>query len=152
MRTQLDRLRHTILFEGIGLITVVPLAAWILGRDLTHIGVMAVFMSTAAMLCNYVFNVGFDLTLRAMGRPLDHRPPPLRVLHAVLFETSFMLVTLPAVSWWLDLSLAKAFMTNAGFAGFYLVYTYVYNWVYDRVFPMPVDDEDTGGAQPARAE
>jgi len=142
MRTQADRLRHTILFELIALVTCTPLASWILDKDLSRIGAMAIFLSCSAMVCNYAFNLVFDHMLKKLGRPVHHRPPRLRVIHALLFEGSFLVITVPVVAWWLDMTLWAAFVTDLGFAGFFLIYAYVFNWAYDRIFPMPVSDED----------
>lgn len=140
MRTQSDRLRHTILFEVIGLITVTPLAAWLLERDLSTIGSMAIILSLSAMLCNYLFNLAFDHALKSLGRPVHIRPTWMRILHAVLFEVSLLVLTLPFVAWWLDMTLWVAFITDLAFALFFLVYAFVFNWTYDRVFPMPIED------------
>lgn len=140
MRTQADRLRHTILFELVGLIAVTPLASWMLDKPMATIGVMAVILSLAAMVCNYLFNLAFDHTLRALGRPVHVRPPWMRVLHATLFELSLLTITLPFVAWWLAMDLWTAFVTDIGFALFYLAYAYIFNWTYDRVFPMPVEE------------
>lgn len=140
MRTSADRLRHTILFELIGLMTVTPLASWILDKDMTKIGTMSICISLTAMMCNYVFNLAFDHALIKLGRQLDDRPPWLRTLHAVLFESSLLIITLPFVAWWLDMTLWHAFITDIGFALFFLVYAYVYNWAYDAVFPIPMDE------------
>ncbi len=146
MRTQADRLRHTILFEVIALITCTPLASLVLGRDMATIGSMAIFLSLSAMVCNYGFNLAFDHMLKKLGRPVHHRPPRLRILHAVLFEGSFLVITVPVVAWWLDMTLWQAFVTDLGFAAFFLIYAYVFNWAYDRVFPMPVDDNESANA------
>jgi len=143
MRTQADRLRHTILFELIGLITVTPLASWLLDRDIATIGSMAVFLSLTAMVCNYIYNLGFDLVLKKLGRPLNHRPPKLRALHAILFESTLIFLTVPVVAWWLDMTLWQAFVADIGFALFFLFYAYLFNWAYDTVFPMPVEEGET---------
>lgn len=143
MRTQADRLRHTIFFELIGLATCAPLAAWILDRDLVKIGAMSMFISITAMGCNYLFNLAFDHLLKRLGRPVHHRPVRLRVIHAVAFESTLLLITIPVVAWWLDMTLWHAFVTDLGFALFFLVYAYVYNWAYDHIFPMPVEKEPT---------
>jgi len=139
MRTQADRLRHTILFELIGLLTCTPLASWILDRDLIRVGTMSIAISMTAMGCNYLFNLAFDHLLVKLGRPVNVRPPWLRAIHAVSFESCLLLITVPFVAWWLDLSLWAAFVTDIGFALFFLIYAYIYNWAYDAVFPMPVE-------------
>lgn len=141
MRTQADRIRHTILFELIGLIMVTPTAAWILDKPMAAIGAMSIVISLTAMGCNYLFNLGFDHALIMLGRPVHVRPPWMRTLHAVLFESFLLLFTLPFVAWWLDLTLWVAFVTDVGFAVFFLVYAYIFNWTYDRVFPIPVEEE-----------
>lgn len=137
MRTQADRIRHTVLFELIGLATCSPLASWLLDRDLLQVGAMSIVISATAMMCNYFFNIAFDHLLVRLGRPVNIRPPWLRVVHAVSFETCLIFGTIPFVAWWLDLTLWNAFLTDIGFAFFFLVYAYFYNWAYDTIYPMP---------------
>lgn len=138
MRTTADRIRHTLLFETIGLVTCAPLAAWILDKGLAQVGALSIVLSLIAMGLNYIFNLCFDLALVRLGRPVHVRPAWMRVMHATLFEASLIFVTIPMVAWWLDMSLWKAFLTDMGFVLFFLVYAFAYNWVYDIVFPMPV--------------
>lgn len=142
MRTQADRLRHTIFFELIGLVTCTPLASWILDEDMLKIAPLALVLSLVAMGCNYVFNLAFDYALKHMGLPVHIRPVWMRVLHAILFEASLIILTVPAVAWWLDMTLWQALVTDIGFALFFLVYAFLYNWAYDLIFPMPIDAED----------
>lgn len=137
MRTKADRLRHTLLFEIIGLLTCTPLAAWILDKGMMQIGSMSLAISLTAMVCNYLFNLAFDHALVKTGRPVNVRPPWMRCLHAVLFELSLLILTIPMVAWWLNMTLWQAFITDIGFVLFFLVYAYVFNWTYDRAFPMP---------------
>lgn len=137
MRTTRDRIRHTILFEVLGLCLCTPLASWVLDRHVTAIGLMAVVISLTAMVWNYLFNLLFDHLLVRSGRPVNVRPPWMRTAHAILFETSLLVFTVPFVAWWLELGLIEAFLTDLGFALFYLVYAYLFNWAYDVVFPMP---------------
>lgn len=142
MRTQSDRLRHTLMFEIIGLITCTPLAAWLLERDMAAIGTMSVTITLTAMACNYVFNLVFDHALVMLNRPVAVRPPWMRALHAFLFEASLLVITVPMVAWWLDMTFLEALIADIGFAVFFLVYAYVFNLTYDRVFPMPAHARD----------
>jgi uncharacterized membrane protein len=145
MRTHADRLRHTLLYELIGLVVFTPLVSWVLDRDMLRVGLLAVSMSAAAMVCNYLFNLAFDHFLLRIGRPLNVRPPWLRALHALSFEITLTAVTVPLISWGLKLSLWDALLTDIGFTVFFLVYTYVYNWAYDAAFPMPAPATETAG-------
>lgn len=46
-------------------------------------------------------------------------------------------MALPAMAWWLEISLLEALVLDLGFVVFYLVYAFVYNLLYDKVFPIP---------------
>ncbi|WP_319762417.1 PACE efflux transporter [Maridesulfovibrio sp.] len=140
MRTTADRIRHTLLFEIIGLCTCTPLASWMLDKDLSRIGIMSITISVTAMVFNYLYNLVFDKILVALNKPVHVRPAWMRGLHAVLFELSLLTMTVPFVAWWLDMTLWNALIADIGFALFFLVYAFAYNWVYDIVFPMPVPE------------
>lgn len=137
MRSTADRIRHAVSFEVIGLLVATPLGAWAFGLEMHTIGVVALVGATLATLWNYLFNLGFD---RAMMRWVGHsrKWPSLRIIHALLFEIGLLAILLPFVVWYLQIGLWQAFMMDLGFAGFYLVYAFVYNWAYDVIFPIPV--------------
>lgn len=137
MRTSADRIRHTVLFEMFGLALCAPLASWILDKGLVQVGSLAIVLSLSAMVVNYVYNLLFDIALIRLGRPVNLRPPWMRAIHAILFETTLIILTLPLVAWWLDMTLWQAFVADVGFALFFLIYAYVYNLAYDVIFPMP---------------
>jgi uncharacterized membrane protein len=137
MRTTSDRMRHTLLFELIGLLICTPLASWILNKSLMQIGSLSLVLSLTAMCVNYLYNLAFDLVLIRIGRPVNVRPAWLRVIHAIMFESSLIVITIPMIAWWLGLSLWAAFLTDLGFTLFFLVYAFCYNWIYDIAFPMP---------------
>ncbi|MGP5533915.1 chlorhexidine efflux transporter [Psychrobacter celer] len=40
------------------------------------------------------------------------------------------------VAWYLNISLWHAFVMDASLVGFYLFYTFSYNWAYDKLFPI----------------
>lgn len=136
MRTPRDRVRHAVLFEVIALILVAPLGGFVFGVDMAHFGVVAVVSTTVAMGWNYVFNLGFDHALVALGKPLD-KSAVMRVLHAVLFEGGLLLLLVPFIAWYLAVPLWAAFVMDLGLAGFYLVFALIFNWGYDRIFPLP---------------
>lgn len=143
MRRAADRIRHAVSFEVIGLLIVTPLGSWAFGMGMHAIGVVAIVGATLATLWNYVFNLYFD---RMMMRWVGHTQkwPVLRVFHAVLFEIGLLAVLLPFISWYLQIGIVTALMMDLGFAGFYLVYAFVFNWIYDVVFPIPVANPAEG--------
>ncbi|OOF10671.1 MULTISPECIES: PACE efflux transporter [Salinivibrio] len=136
MRTKADRWRHAIGFELIGLILVVFGLNLILGADIGHLGVMGVLFSVIATGWNYVYNILFDRAMLAM-RGSVLKTLPIRILHAVLFEAGLLVVTIPFIMWWLSMTLWQAVVMDLGMVVFYLFYAFVYNWVYDQIFPIP---------------
>lgn len=136
MRRTADRIRHAVSFEVIGLLAITPLGAWAFDMEMHAIGVVALVGATLATLWNYVFNLGFD---RLMMRWVGHtrKWPSLRVLHAILFELGLLSVLLPFIAWYLQIGIWTALVMDLGFAGFYLVYAFVFNWAYDVIFPIP---------------
>ncbi len=136
MRSISDRIRHAISFEIIGLALVTPLGAFAFGMPIADIGVVGVVSATIATGWNYLYNLGFDHVMQRMTGGTK-KSMPVRVLHAVLFEGGLLLALLPLIAWYLDVSLLQAFMMDVSFALFYLVYAFVFNLAYDRIFPLP---------------
>jgi uncharacterized membrane protein len=58
------------------------------------------------------------------------------VVHAVLFECGLLVLLVPFIAWYLAVPLWEALVMDLGLAGFYLVFTLVFNWAYDRAFPL----------------
>ena len=136
MRSAFDRLRHAISFEVIALILVIPAGAILFNVPLHDFGVVGIVSATLATLWNLGYNVLFDLALqRLTGTTLKSRI--VRVLHALVFEAGLLMVLLPFIAWYLGISLWDAFVLDIALAAFYLVYSYVFNLIYDTLFPLP---------------
>ena len=136
MRSPLDRIRHALSFEILALLLIVPLGAVVFHMPMHDIGLVSLVSATLATLWNFAYNYGFDAVMRrATGTTL--KSAPLRVLHAVLFEGGLLLVLMPFIAWYLQVSLWQAFVMDLSFALFYLVYALVFNWGYDHLFPLP---------------
>lgn len=96
---------------------------------------LAVFASVFAVVWNFTWNTLFE---RWEARQAERRRGiARRIGHAVGFECGFMAVLLPAAAWWLDIGLVRSFMVNLGLNLFFLVYTFVFTWAFDRVFGLP---------------
>ena len=124
------------MFQLIGLLIAAPLASWATGIHLNHMGPLAIFFSLLATGWNYVYNLGVDkLLLKYQGH--TYKSMWQRVIHTLGFEGGLLLVAMPVMSLWLGISLLEAFVLDLGFVAFYLVYAFVYNLSYDKVFPIP---------------
>lgn len=136
MRTVADRIRHAISFEIIGLMIVIPLAAWVFKKPMFDIGVLGLVSSLVATGWNYVYNLGFDHLMQRL-RGTTRKTPALRLVHALFFEAGILAALLPFFAWYLQISLWDAFVMDVSFSLFYLCYAYVFNWAYDALFPLP---------------
>ncbi|TQI74335.1 putative membrane protein [Bosea sp. AK1] len=136
MRSFPDRVRHTALFEVLGLALVIPGGAMLFNLPATHMGVIGVGSATVATLWNFVYNLGFD---HAMLRFIGHtrKSLALRVLHALLFEGGLLVLLLPPMAWYLGMGLWETFLMDLAIVVFYVVYAFLFNLAYDRVFPIP---------------
>jgi uncharacterized membrane protein len=136
MRSVSDRIRHAISFEVIGLLIVTPMGALAFDLPMQDMGTVSVISAMIATLWNLVYNTLFDLGMsRTLGTTA--KGPALRVVHAVLFEAGLLCVLLPFIAVYLGISLWAALAMDISFALFYMAYAFVFNWGYDRVFPLP---------------
>ncbi|MBN7771516.1 PACE efflux transporter [Marinobacter daepoensis] len=134
MRTPKDRVRQAILFEGMGLLLSIPLAAISFGFDLGKTSILGIVGATMATFWNYVFNLGFDHFLkRRYGS--TRKSIRVRFVHAISFELGLMLAFLPVIAWWMGIGLVDALIVDIAFVVFYLVYAFIFTWCYDTVFP-----------------
>lgn len=134
MRSTADRIRQAISFEIIGFLIVTPLFAWAFDHPMGDMGVLVALGATAATTWNYAFNLAFDHVLN-WRRGDVRKTLPLRVVHAVLFEATLLVLLLPVFAWWLDVSLVAALLMELSFAAFYMGYAFVFTWVYDIMSP-----------------
>lgn len=129
------KLVYVTLFELIAITASTLLLQQFSGSDLERAGVAAVGASVVAVVWNLAYNTAFEwweARQATRGRSLGRR-----VAHAIGFETGLVITLVPAFAWWLDLSLWDAFVMDIGLIVFFLVYTFVFNWVFDRVFGLP---------------
>ncbi len=136
MRSTADRIRHALSFEIIALMMAIPGASLLFGLPMDDVSVVSVVSATLATLWNYLYNILFDHTMMRF-RGQVAKTFAIRILHAVLFEVGLLIVLLPFIAWYLGISVWDAFVLDISFAVFYLVYAFVFNWVYDLLFPVP---------------
>lgn len=126
---------HATLYELIAVAIVSLGIAWLLQHDLADTGALAVATSVVALLWNVVFNSLFEAWER---RQADRRRTVRRrVWHAIGFEGGMVALTVPLIAWWLNLGWWDALLTDLGLVVFFLVYTFAFNWVFDRTFGLP---------------
>ena len=125
---------YVSLYELIAVVfTSVALAA--LGHEMGAAGVAAVGASVIAIVWNLIWNTLFEAW---ESRQADRtRTIKRRVIHAIGFEGGLVVGIVPLFAWWLQVSLWEAFMMDIGLIVFFLIYTFVFNLAFDKIFGLP---------------
>ncbi len=105
------------------------------GESLLASGALATATSAVAVAWNLVFNSLFERW--EARQPKKGRSVKRRLAHAVAFETGLVLMLVPLIAWWLGIGLREALVMDLALVVFFLVYTFVFNWVFDEVFGLP---------------
>ena len=129
------KILQAILYESIAVTVLSPSIALIYDEGLAHAGALSVMLSVSALLWNVLFNYVFEYwearqaqRTRTLGR---------RLLHSLGFEGGLVLLLVPLVAWWLEISWWAALITDLGLFVFFFFYALVFQWVFDRVFDVP---------------
>lgn len=129
-RSPSERLFHALLFEVLAILICAPVAAWITGESLFDMGVLTAVIATIAVLWNILYNWLFD---RMQARWRFERSYRIRVAHSFGFEFGLIIIAIPFVAWWLDVSIWHALVLDIGFVLFYLPYGFFFNLGYDKI-------------------
>ncbi|WP_277933483.1 PACE efflux transporter [Pantoea deleyi] len=128
MRTRTERMLHAVIFEvAANSLVFIILMFWASAAP-AQSALLTVVSSALAMGWNYLFNLMFDSVQLRIGFKKDWR---IRCLHAVLFEAGLLWVLIPFAAWWLDITLLAALKLECGLVLFFLVYTWLFNLLWD---------------------
>ena len=129
------RVLQAVLYEVFAIAFVSPVLAFAFDAPPTSTLALAVVLSTIALAWNYVFNTFFE---RWESRQTEkNRSIARRLAHATGFEGGLVILLVPVMSLWLDISPLEAFLANLGLLAFFFVYALAFTWVFDRVFGLP---------------
>ena len=105
------------------------------GQGVGHSGALAMLASLIAIVWTLVFNAVFEYW--EARQSVRGRSVARRVAHAIGFEAGMVAMLVPIFAWWLDVSLWEALVMDIGLMLFFLGYTFVFNWAFDRTFGLP---------------
>lgn len=135
MRPFRDRVRHALSFEAVALAIFIPGSALLFGQPLEHMGFIGIASATIATLWNFVYNWGFDRAMLRLRGGVQ-KTLAIRVVHTLLFEAGLVVMLIPMIAWYLGIGLWAALLMDVAIVIFYLVYGFLFNLAYDRVFPI----------------
>lgn len=144
--TGLQGVKRRVVFVGLYefiAIVVSSLLFMAIGQEASASGVMAVAASTIAIGWNITFNWLFEKW--ESGQSQKGRSLLRRIVHAIGFEGGIAAMLIPLMAWWFDISLWEATVLEAGILVFFMVYTFVFNWAFDRIFGLPASAQPLPG-------
>jgi uncharacterized membrane protein len=110
-------------------------SAVLFDQPVQDMGVIGIFSATIATLWNFVFNVGFDRAMLRLRGSVE-KTMAIRVTHTFLFEAGLVAMLIPLIAWYLGIGLWAALLMDIAIVTFYLVYGFLFNLAYDRLFPV----------------
>jgi uncharacterized membrane protein len=136
IRTGMDRVRYALLFEGILVALFAVLAALLFDRSLLSMGALSIVLSLIALAINFFYNYVFDRFDVRNGRIPTERSRRWRIIHALGFEATLVVINLPLLMWWMGWSVWQALVLDIVAMAGVVVYTYYFTLAYDRLFPI----------------
>lgn len=130
VRSIKERILHACIFEFFAILFTMLIGVLLLNKPINSMGLVSVLISITALLLNIVFNWIFDKLFPFVN---GNRPVHIRILHAVGFEATLVIFTIPMIAYILNMSFIDAFMFELGLLIFFFFYTYIYNWLYDHL-------------------
>ncbi len=135
MSPLIRRTLYVVLFEAVGVVFVSLGLAVFAGHEVDQSVGVAIASSTIAMVWNFAFNSAFEAWERRQS--VRGRSFRRRVAHALGFELGLVLLLVPLMAWWLDVSLLEALVYDIGLVAFFVVYGFSFNLAFDTVFGLP---------------
>lgn len=129
------KLVYVSIYEAIAIAICSISFAAIMDSGLVYASALSIATSVIAVTWNYLYTTAFEWwesRQTTRGRNVKRR-----VAHAIGFETGLIVILVPLIAWWLEMTLWQALVTDLGLAAFFLCYTFVFNWVFDRLFGLP---------------
>ncbi|MBJ9976465.1 PACE efflux transporter [Pseudomonas sp. S75] len=136
MQGKARKVVQAILYEIFAVACVAPALALMFDAGMAHSTLLSVLMSGIALSWNMGYNWAFERWESRQAR--RERTWLRRLLHALGFEGGLVLLLLPLVAYWLEISLWSALLTNLALFVFFFVYAFVFQWAFDKVFDVPL--------------
>lgn len=130
--TSKERVFHAVMFEATALTILIPICALMTGKETSDLAFIGFGLSLFALTWNYLYNIGFDIIF---GINRNSRRLIIRIIHAAGFEGVLVLITVPTIAWFLQISLLEAIIIEGGFLIFFFFFTIGFNWFYDKYQP-----------------
>lgn len=138
------RIVYVSSYEIIGMMISAVGLALLAGDSVEHTGPLSVMITTIAVTWNFIYNILYEkweARQESKSRTVKRRIP-----HAIGFQITLVMFLIPLIAWWMNISLVAAFWLDVAFIIIIPIYTFIFNWTFDKLFGLPAS------AQPNTAQ
>lgn len=129
------RVIQAISYEIILLSLFIPIVTLVFKQAIMDSAALGMSLTILALLWNMIFNYGFEKWEVRQG--WYTRGLKQRLLHALGFEGGLLVLGVPVIAYFLEISLLEAIIADIGFTIVIMVYTFIFQWAFDRLFGEP---------------
>ena len=135
MTPRTRRVLQAVLYEVFAIAFVGPVLSLAFNRPAASTFGLAVVLSSIALGWNYLFSAIFESWESRQSQ--GGRSFARRLAHGIGFEGGLVILLIPVMAFWLDISALEAFIANLGLLAFFFVYAIGFTWAFDRIFGLP---------------
>ncbi|MFX7193993.1 PACE efflux transporter, partial [Acinetobacter baumannii] len=122
-------------YEIIGMVISSVGLALLAGDSVEHTGPLSVMITTIAVTWNFIYNILYEKWEARQKN--KSRTVKRRIAHAIGFQITLVMFLIPLIGWWMDISLVAAFWLDVAFIIIIPIYTFIFNWTFDKLFGLP---------------
>lgn len=130
------RIVYVSSYEVIGMVISSLGLALLAGDSVEHTGPLSVMITTIAVTWNFIYNILYEKW--EARQDSKSRTVKRRIVHAIGFQITLVIFLIPLIAWWMDISLVAAFWLDVAFIIIIPIYTFIFNWTFDKLFGLPV--------------
>ncbi|MDV7509057.1 PACE efflux transporter [Acinetobacter baumannii] len=138
------RIVYVSSYEIIGMVISSVGLALLAGDSVEHTGPLSVMITTIAVTWNFIYNILYEKW--EARQESKSRTVKRRIAYAIGFQITLVMFLIPLIAWWMNISLVAAFWLDVAFIIIIPIYTFIFNWTFDKLFGLPAS------AQPNTAQ
>jgi len=129
------RIVYVSSYEIIGMVISSVGLALLAGDSVEHTGPLSVMITTIAVTWNFIYNILYEKWEARQEN--KSRTVKRRIVHAIGFQITLVMFLIPLIAWWMNISLVAAFWLDVAFIIIIPIYTFIFNWTFDKLFGLP---------------
>lgn len=129
------RVTYVFFYEVFSFFICAMVLAVLSDTSISHTGPLSILIAVIAVTINYFYNHVFEMWEKKQIS--KKRTVMRRVVHAIGFQIVLVMILIPLIAWWMQISLIKAFLLDFSLMVLIPCYTFVYNYLFDHIFDLP---------------